>query len=108
MIGSTDAHTSLAAVDEDNFWGKVPLNEPSRFWPARQWYMTASGYAGVWALENTREALLNAILRREVFASTGPRMSIRFFGGWNYGAEDALRPDLAGLAMRKAYRWAAT
>lgn len=101
MIGSTDAHTSLAAVDEDNFWGKVPLNEPSRFRPARQWYMTASGYAGVWALENTREALFNAMLRREVFASTGPRMSVRFFGGWNYGAEDALRPDLARVGYAK-------
>ncbi len=101
MIGSTDAHTALAAVDEDNFWGKVPLNEPSRFRPEMQWYMSASGYAGVWAEENTRESLFNAMRRKEVFASTGPRMSVRFFGGWDYAAEDSMRPDLARVGYAK-------
>jgi hypothetical protein len=95
MIGSSDAHTSLAAIAEDNFWGKVPLNEPSRHRVKNQWYMTASGYAAVWAEKNTREALFNAMRRREVYASTGPRMTVRFFGGWEYAAEDARRSDLA-------------
>ena len=101
MIGSTDAHTSLAAVDEDNFWGKVPLNEPSRFRPEMQWYMAASGYAGVWAEENTRESLFNAMRRKEVYASTGPRLTVRFFGGWEYISDDAMRSDLAGIGYAK-------
>jgi Protein of unknown function (DUF3604) len=100
MIGSTDAHTGLAAIDEDNFWGKVTSSEPS---PERAthpfvktekavimgWEQTASGYAGVWATENTREALFDAMQRKEVYATTGPRMIVRFFGGWEFASGDA-------------------
>jgi hypothetical protein len=102
MIGSTDAHTSLPAVEEENFFGKHSGNEPS---PQRAahvsigkpdgslaymgWDMAASGYAAVWATENTRAALWDAIRRREVYATTGPRMLVRFFGGWEFGEEDA-------------------
>jgi hypothetical protein len=100
MIGSTDAHTALAAVGEDNFFGKHSGAEPS---PTRAthpfvkapggavimgWEMTASGYAAVWATENTREALFDAMKRRETYATTGPRMLVRFFGGWDFEAKD--------------------
>jgi len=111
MIGSTDAHTGLAAIDEDNFWGKTSSSEPS---PDRAthpfikteiatimgWEQTASGYAGVWATDNTREAQFDAMQRKEVYATTGPRMIVRFFGGWNFDANDAnaRNPAVAGYA----------
>jgi hypothetical protein len=100
LIGSTDSHTSLATADEDNFFGKHSGAEPS---PERAthefmrngdvvlmgWQMAAAGYAGVWAMENTREALWDAMKRRETYATTGPRMVVRFFGGWSFTARDA-------------------
>jgi len=99
MIGSTDSHTSLSTADEDNFFGKHSGVEPS---PTRAthevlrngdtvlmgWQMVASGYAGVWATDNTREALWDAMKRRETYATTGPRMTVRFFGGWDFASED--------------------
>jgi hypothetical protein len=101
MIGSTDSHTSLATAAEDNFFGKFPESEPGAqritsgmagyMW--ENWRISASGYAGVWAQENTRESLFEAMQRREVYATTGSRITVRFFGGWDY-QEDALeRPD---------------
>jgi hypothetical protein len=111
LIGSTDTHTALSTADEDNFFGKHAGTEPSAqrmSHPAGQfgdlkimgWEQAASGYAGVWATENTREAIFEAIQRREVYATTGPRMVVRFFGGWNFGAADAASrsPALAGYA----------
>jgi hypothetical protein len=113
FIGSTDAHTALATADDDNFYGKLPSTEPS---PTRAehvaiqfagssvkimgWEMAASGYAAVWAKENTREALFDAMQRRETYATTGPRMIVRFFGGWDYTAADAKtrNPAEAGYA----------
>ncbi len=100
VIGSTDAHTGLAAIDEDNFWGKTSSSEPSANRATHPfiktdkatimgWEQTASGYAAVWAAENTREALFDAMKRRETYATTGPRMVVRFFGGWNFEASDA-------------------
>jgi hypothetical protein len=100
MIGSTDAHTALAAVEEDNFFGKTAGSEPS---PERAthpfvktpnavimgWEQTASGYAAVWARENTRESIWDAMERRETYATTGPRMVVRFFGGFDFEAKDA-------------------
>jgi hypothetical protein len=109
MVGSTDAHTALSAVDADNFWGKTSSSEPS---PDRAnhpfvktekatimgWEQTSSGYAGVWATDNTREALFDAMQRKEVYATTGPRMVVRFFGGWNFDSKDAntRNPAVAG------------
>jgi hypothetical protein len=101
MIGSTDAHTSLATADEDNFWGKAPLSEPSRHRVLNAWFLTASGYAAVWARENTRASLFDALNRREVYASTGPRMTLRFFGGWDYAPETAMDPELASIGYAK-------
>ena len=100
VIGSTDAHTGLAAVEEDNFWGKTSSSEPSAERATHPfiktdkatimgWEQTSSGYAAVWATENTREALFDAMKRRETYATTGPRMVVRFFGGWDFEANDA-------------------
>jgi len=101
MIGSTDSHTSLAAVEEENFFGKHSGTEPN---PGRVdhlvmsapsgegimgWEQAASGYAAVWATENTREAIFDAMKRKETYATTGPRMMVRFFGGWDFESEDA-------------------
>lgn len=99
MIGSTDSHTSLATADENNFFGKHTGNEPSkdRALSAQNlgtregrfgWHYLASGYAAVWARGNTRAEIFDAMMRREVYATTGPRMTVRFFGGFDFGAVD--------------------
>jgi hypothetical protein len=99
LVGSTDSHTGLATAEEDNFFGKHSGGEPS---PERmrhpftvtengrfEGYETvASGLAAVWATENTREAIFDAMARREVYGTTGPRMMVRFFGGWSYTEAD--------------------
>ena len=96
LIGSTDAHTGLASHEEPNFWGKfgrdsVPESK-NPAWRTQDgpngWSMSASGLAAVWAEENTREAILAAFRRREVYATTGPRMPVRVFGGFDYRAAD--------------------
>jgi hypothetical protein len=100
MIGSTDSHTALATAGEDNFFGKHSGTEPGpdRYkHPMAQmgdkkyesWDMASSGYAAVWAKENTREAIFDAMMRKETYATTGPRMTVRFFGGWDFTADDA-------------------
>ena len=100
FIGSTDSHTALAAVEEDNFFGKHTGKEPSAHRMMNPiakvgdsvvlgWEMAASGYAGVWAADNTREALWDAMKRKEVYGTTGPRMLVRFFGGWDFTELDA-------------------
>ena len=101
MIGSTDTHNTLAAADEGNFWGSAGLREPSRYRAVTQSGSSASGYAAVWATENTREALFSAMRRREVYASTGPRITVRFFGGWDYAPDDAMRADLARIGYAR-------
>jgi hypothetical protein len=99
MVGSTDSHTALTTAEEDNFFGKHAGSEPS---PERMrhpftetelggfagWQTVASGRAAVWATENTREAIFDAMARKEVYATTGPRMFVRFFGGWDFTADD--------------------
>ncbi len=90
MIGSTDSHTGLASAEEDNFHGKlapdsVPDNKArgtAGEGSASGWDMSASGLAAVWSEDNTREAILEAFRRREVYATTGPRIAVRFDGGW--------------------------
>ena len=101
MIGSTDSHSGISTADEDNYLGGKGLSEPSRYRVANSWVRSAAGYAAVWATENTREALFAAMRRREVYASTGPRITVRFFGGWNYAPEDAMRPDLARVGYAR-------
>ena len=111
LVGSTDAHTGLAAIEEDNFFGKTSSTEPSAErltatfvkrgnLAIMDWQQTASGYAAVWATENTRAALFDAMERRETYATTGPRMAVRLFGGWDFTASDAnsRAPALAGYS----------
>ena len=101
MIGSTDSHTGLATADEDNFWGKMGANEPSPYRSTTQAIYSSSGYAAVWATGNTRDAIFAAMKRREVYATTGPRITLRFFGGWDYASDDALSPNFAEIGYRK-------
>ena len=100
IAGATDSHTSLATAGENNFFGKHSGVEPS---PERMthpfmknengelltWQMVASGYTAVWAHENTRASLFDAMDRKEIYATTGTRMIVRFFGGWNYTEADS-------------------
>lgn len=102
LVGGSDAHTGLTAMEEDNFFGKTTPQEPS---PKRisetfvdnketgvkimDWEVAAAGYAAVWANENTRESIWDAMERRETYATTGTRMIVRFFGGWDFQAADA-------------------
>jgi hypothetical protein len=99
MVGSTDSHTALSTAEEDNFFGKATNAEPK---PSRMqhpftktdkgafegYQLVSSGYTGVWAKENTRAAIWDAMARKEVYATTGPRIIVRFFGGWNYTDQD--------------------
>jgi len=113
MIGSTDSHTALATAAEENFFGKMAAYEPSPDRPLHEiafpgselklmsWDMVASGYAGVWARDNTREALFDAMQRKEVYATTGPRMLVRLFGGWEFEASDAVNRTPAQIGYRK-------
>ena len=114
MIGSTDAHTGLATAEEDNFFGKTSSAEPS---PDRwshifvknpntglkieNWETVASGYAAVWAKENTRESLFDAMERRETYATTGSRLIVRFFGGFDFDSADAVNRMPAQIGYSK-------
>jgi hypothetical protein len=113
MVGSTDMHTGLAAAEEENFFGKTTPQEPS---PERMtaafmdnkesgvkvmdWEVGSSGYAAVWAEENTRTAIWDALYRRETYATTGTRMIVRFFGGWEFDKADVntRNPAVPGYA----------
>ncbi|MFV8816964.1 DUF3604 domain-containing protein [Haliea sp. E17] len=103
LIGSSDTHTGMPAVRENNFMGKFGDDEPSAQRAQAMWDIfgiskanfSASGYTGVWARENTREAIFAAMERREVYATTGSRMAVRFFGGWSFAPGDELSPDFA-------------
>lgn len=102
LVGSTDSHTGLVAVEEDNFFGKTAGQEPS---PNRMaspfmgnpatglrimdWEVASAGFAAVWAQENTRASIWDAMQRKETYATTGSRMIVRFFGGWEFTAADA-------------------
>jgi hypothetical protein len=103
MVSGTDGHTALTAVEENNFFGKHPGVEPDpKRWEhvviksslddkltTLGWQQAAGGYTGVWATENTREAIFDAMIRKETYATTGPRMRVRLFGGWEFTEEDS-------------------
>ncbi|MBB5211922.1 DUF3604 domain-containing protein [Microbulbifer hydrolyticus] len=120
MIGSTDSHTSLATTAEDNFFGKATVVEPSaneirfeekitgyqpdpkgRDYAIRHYEASASGLAAVWARENTREALWDAMARKEVYATTGTRMVVRVFAGYDFTENDLSRSDFARYGYEK-------
>ena len=109
LIGSTDSHTALATGDEDNFFGKHSGVEPGvgRAMAVEKlgsgakrpgWNYLAGGYAGVWAKANTRASIFDAMMRKEVYATTGPRMTVRVFAGWDFKAD-----DLKGDWVRAGY-----
>ncbi|MGD8896484.1 MAG: DUF3604 domain-containing protein [Acidobacteriota bacterium] len=113
MIGSTDSHTGLATTQEDNFFGKATPVEPGapdrydekitgviespdgREYAIRHYQGLASGLAAVWATENTREGLFDAMRRKEVYATTGTRLTVRVFAGWDFAPDEIDRPDFA-------------
>jgi hypothetical protein len=109
MVGATDSHTSLATTREDNYFGKVALMEPGpdRFdgqivpdpegvgTATYEFETIASGLQGVWARENTRESLWDAMKRKETYATTGSRILVRVFAGWDFDEQTVMRPDFA-------------
>ena len=109
MVGSTDNHVSLSTTREENYFGKLPALEPG---PDRakgpflknsitgeiiikDWEVSASGLVGVWSRENTREEIFDALTRKEVYATTGTRIRVRVFAGWDFQPEEVERPDFA-------------
>jgi hypothetical protein len=112
VVGSSDIHTSLSSVEEDNFLGSSITNEArAKRWDnvikegfgqkRYGWHYLAAGYAAVWATENTRESIWDAMKRREVYGTSGTRMTVRFFGGWNFKPEDARSRNLADAGYAK-------
>lgn len=110
VIGSTDSHTSLSSAEEDNFHGKlatdsIPENKRRRFneeGPGSSgWAMSASGLAAIWAEDNTREAIVAALKRREVYATTGPRIAVQFYGGVDFNTNDLEVSDLYSHATAR-------
>ncbi len=109
MAAGTDTHNGLAADEEENFFGKFVSAEPRpdrwsedaiKFGDraVKGWEMTAAGRTAVWAMNNTREALWDAMKRRETYATSGPRLVVRFFGGYDFVPADARSrsPAIAG------------
>jgi hypothetical protein len=111
VIGSTDSHTALSSAEEDNFHGKlatdsIPANKNSSFNDdgpgATGWAMSASGLAAVWAKGNTRRDILDALERREVYATTGPRIVVQFYGGAEFVPADLETEEALANAIARA------
>ena len=111
VIGSTDGHTALPSAEEANFQGKfvtdsIPSKKSSGWGDEPQrpfgWAMSASGLAAVWAEDNTREGIVAAMRRREVYATTGPRIGVRVYGGWNLSAESLEEADFPANVLEQA------
>ena len=112
--GTTDAHTGLASSGEENFFGKfagtepgpdrfnrdvIPAADPSiRIITAQE---SASGLTGVWARENTRDEIFDALVRKEIYATTGTRIRVRLFAGWDFKPGDEQVADFAGLGYTR-------
>jgi len=112
MVGATDSHTSLSTAEEENFFGKSTSAEPSatrvshpfvksELGAIEGYELSASGYQAVWAKENTREAIFDAMERKETYATTGPRIPVRFFGGWEYRDDDLRNRSPAFIGYEK-------
>ncbi len=107
MIGATDSHAGTASAEEDNFMGKMAIDsvpetkEAGFVQDLPGWEMSASGLAAVWARENTRQEIIAAFKRREVYGTTGPRIAVRFFGGYAFDAADLNARDLAAVGYQK-------
>ncbi len=114
LIGASDSHTALATTREENYFGKYKHTEPSperhnrdvipaedpalRILTSQE---VASGLTAVWARENTREALFDALKRKEVYATTGTRIRVRVFGGWDFADDEVFRPDFIAQGYRR-------
>jgi hypothetical protein len=110
--GATDSHTSLATADENNFFGKATTVEPSKTRASQPFIssklgtiegyaLVASGYTGIWAHENSRAALFDAMERKETYGTTGPRMEVRFFGGWDFNSSDVHKSNAVDIGYAK-------
>jgi hypothetical protein len=99
LIGSSDTHNAAGSFKEDDYWSKtgmldataelrgtVPAQDGEYSDPVRQ-YWGASGLAAVWAESNTRDSIFDAFRRKETFATSGPRMRVRFFAGYDLATE---------------------
>jgi hypothetical protein len=112
IVGGSDSHSGLTAMEEDNFGGKFKQSEPgpgrwdevgskTKYGTIKGYDYGANGWTGVWATSNTREAIWDAMHRRETYATTGPRMAVRFFGGFDFSADDANAADMAKRGYAK-------
>jgi hypothetical protein len=107
MIGASDSHSGVSAVEEFNFGGKFPIDsypegKAAGVTPGTKGYdMSAAGLAGVWATENSREAIFAAFRRREVYGTTGPRIRLRFFGGWDFEGHEADARDISKVGYAR-------
>jgi len=114
LAGGTDTHTALATTREENYFGKYAMTEPSadrhnnevipsdnpelRIFTSQE---VASGLTAVWARENTRRAIFDAMKRKEVYATTGTRIRVRVFAGWDFEANEVSRPDFTEQGYRR-------
>jgi len=112
LVGATDSHTALSTAEEENFFGKSTSVEPnakriehpfvkSKLATIEGYELVASGYQAVWATENTRAAIFDAMERKETYATTGPRMMVRFFGGWEFTKNDIRSREPAFIGYEK-------
>lgn len=114
MAGGTDSHSAMTTAGEDNFFGKhsgvepephrwehIVIEAPNPDFTIYGWQQAAAGVTAVWASENTREAVFDAMKRKETYATTGPRMTVRFFGGWDFNDQDAQSRLPAGSGYSK-------
>lgn len=114
MVGATDSHTGMATAQEDNFFGKhsgvepgpnrwehLVIEAPDPELSIYGWKQAAGGLGAVWATENTREAIFDAMQRRETYATTGSRMGVRFFGGYDFTDQDAASRVPADAGYKK-------
>jgi hypothetical protein len=119
LIGDTDTHNAAASNEEDNYTGKFANENDPRHrleglpgQPAAQIQQvrefSSGGLAGVWATENTREAIFDAMARKETFGTSGPHIQVRFFGGWSFEAADAKARELAAVGYAKGVPMGAT
>jgi len=107
MIGATDSHSGYSSAEENNFWGKfsqdsIPDNKKDvDLLPGIYgWDMSASGLSAVWAKENTRQSITDAFKRREVYGTSGPRIGLRFFGGFGFKSSDSSAKDIAAIGYK--------
>ena len=114
FVGGSDIHTGLSINDDDNFFGAFAYQEPSKDRAMsmakqsealgigyRTWFYASPGPTAVWARHNTRAEIWDAMERREVYATTGPRIRVRFFGGWDFTDQDIKSRDIAGAGYER-------